>query len=356
MSQNIKRQPNYHKTTPELRKAVCEDNVLHCLSVKQICQKYRLADKTVRNILNRFDERQTVLYKKRGGVKRRKIEDHHGEFLRNKVDNEDEGSILTLESIRRLLMDNFPEDFPQKESISLTTICRYLNEKLTLTLKRASPIERAQESQKTKEARLAYCEWIFKKGISYNDDCIFVDESGFNACMVPGRARSLKGKKAHVMTKVKRAKNISIIAAMSARKVEYLEVLMVDRGTDRFIFGSFIMELLKKLDEEYNRSFYVVMDNARFHHSLNIKEIFSRTQHKCVFLPAYSPMFNPIESMFSKLKNFVKRAPNAVKDDLVLCIKDAGNTVTADNCEGWVRHSADNMYKCVRGINVTFDN
>ncbi|CEP16209.1 hypothetical protein [Parasitella parasitica] len=193
----------------------------------------------------------------------------------------------------------------------------------------------------------------------YNNNCIFVYEAGFNSCTVPRRARSRKGKKAHVLTKIKRAKNISIIGAISHTRLESLQaVVVIDKRTDdRFIFGEFVAQLLKWLDEQYGLPMIVIMDNAKFHKSENVAEIFENSQHKAHFLPPFSPMFNPIESCFSELKNQVKRIPRKGKDVMLnLIIKGAGDTITTQDCNGWSRHCIENINKCMRGENLTFDN
>ncbi|KAI9333636.1 hypothetical protein BD770DRAFT_300365, partial [Pilaira anomala] len=57
----------------------------------------------------------------------------------------------------------------------------------------------------------------------YLSNCVFVGESNFNICMLTGRARSRKGKRSTVLSKVKRSVNLPIIGAMSAKKVESLQ-------------------------------------------------------------------------------------------------------------------------------------
>ena len=115
-------------------------------------------------------------------------------------------------------------------------------------------------------------------------------------------------------------------------------------------------QLLKWLNEEYKRPIFIVMDNVRFHKSKNIQELINNSQHTAHFLPPYSPMFNPIETCFSKLKNHVKRSPREEKEAMQRLIREAGDTITSDDCKGWVLHCVDNINKCMRGENVTFDN
>ena len=48
-----------------------------------------------------------------------------------------------------------------------------------------------------------------------------------------------------------------------------------------------------------NQHSIVVMDNASIHH---VDDITANSGSRSLFLPPYSPDFNPIEELFSKLK------------------------------------------------------
>ena len=50
-----------------------------------------------------------------------------------------------------------------------------------------------------------------------------------------------------------------------------------------------------------------------------------------VYLPAYSPDFNPIEHAFSKLKAFLRKAKARTQETLELAIAKGLATISADN-------------------------
>ncbi|KDR78497.1 hypothetical protein GALMADRAFT_64063 [Galerina marginata CBS 339.88] len=66
-----------------------------------------------------------------------------------------------------------------------------------------------------------------------------------------------------------------------------------------------------------------------------------------IFLPPYSPDFNPIEPAFSAIKAHIRRHGNLVRatmaneddTDVYLKLNDAVWSVTADNARGWFKHS-----------------
>jgi transposase len=73
----------------------------------------------------------------------------------------------------------------------------------------------------------------------------------------------------------------------------------------------------------------IIMDNARFHRKAVLLDLIKRfnawfdTQLSIIFLPPYSPDFNPIENYFGVLKGKVKRLHikgETVKERLKLCL------------------------------------
>ena len=51
----------------------------------------------------------------------------------------------------------------------------------------------------------------------------------------------------------------------------------------------------------------IVMDNCSSHHSANIKRLCEQAGVELLYLPPYSPDFNPIEEYFSVLKAWMKK-------------------------------------------------
>jgi len=58
----------------------------------------------------------------------------------------------------------------------------------------------------------------------------------------------------------------------------------------------------------------VVIDNASFHKSKKITELITAANCRIIFLPPYSPDFNPIEHHWSALKNAIRRAAETLKN------------------------------------------
>ena len=78
-------------------------------------------------------------------------------------------------------------------------------------------------------------------------------------------------------------------------------------STDSAVFEDFIEQLLPLCGKWPEPKSALVMDNASFHHTERIEQMCYDAGVKLVYLPPYSPHFNPIEEFFAELKAFIKR-------------------------------------------------
>lgn len=60
------------------------------------------------------------------------------------------------------------------------------------------------------------------------------------------------------------------------------------------------------LIKELKRGQVVIMDNATFHKSQRTKDLIESVGCKIIFLPPYSPDFNPIEQFGANMKRWIK--------------------------------------------------
>ena len=75
-------------------------------------------------------------------------------------------------------------------------------------------------------------------------------------------------------------------------------------NTDAGIFNQWIEEFLIP-ELKINQT--VIMDNAAFHKSLRTAELVESAKCRLLYLPRYSPDFNPIEQKWGHVKNSVKK-------------------------------------------------
>jgi transposase len=79
----------------------------------------------------------------------------------------------------------------------------------------------------------------------------------------------------------------------------------------------------------------VIMDNLRCHKTDNVYEAITAMNAELWFLPPYSPDFNPIENMWSKVKSNLRKLKARTKRLLNRAITDSLELVSAEDCSGW---------------------
>ena len=67
----------------------------------------------------------------------------------------------------------------------------------------------------------------------------------------------------------------------------------------------------------------VVMDNLSSHHVKGVREAIEGAGAECLYLPPYSPDFNPIEQAFSKLKGLLRQAAARTVESLWQAVAEA---------------------------------
>ena len=87
---------------------------------------------------------------------------------------------------------------------------------------------------------------------------------------------------------------------------------------------------------------FLVLDNCRIHHSDEVVALFTFHGVDLLYLPPYSPDFNPIENSFSKFKLMLKRhgefLNSAGYSDYEI-IDAAFEFITPSDCANWIRHA-----------------
>ena len=69
-----------------------------------------------------------------------------------------------------------------------------------------------------------------------------------------------------------------------------------------------------------------------------MRELIEERGAELLYLPSYSPDFNPIEEAFSKIKRLVRKAESRSRKALVEAIGVALSAVTASDAKGFFEH------------------
>jgi len=112
--------------------------------------------------------------------------------------------------------------------------------------------------------------------------------------------------------------------------------LVIDGAINGKIFLAWVkQELLLTLRE----GDIVVMDNLSSHKVAGVKEAIEGVGAKVLYLPPYSPDFNPIEMVFSKMKTLVRKAKVRKMDDLWRKLGELCDVFSPQECQNYFKHA-----------------
>ena len=111
--------------------------------------------------------------------------------------------------------------------------------------------------------------------------------------------------------------------------------LAVEGATNREIFETYVQLALAPT---LRPGQVVVMDNLAAHKGDRVKELIEERGCELLYLPPYSPDFNPIEEAFAKIKATVRKAEARTREALVEAIGRSITMVTTEDARGFFDH------------------
>jgi transposase len=326
MNEQQQQRRKRRRTTGEERKSIV-DMYIAGSGAATISEELSMKRTTVLEIIKTYANENRVKSKKRGKQKEKVLDEEHKRMIIEWLNND---CAMTLKQIQ--------EELKKLDVLCSTTTINKCITEFFYTFKRVSREPDERNSTRTIQLRHDYVKSFHSLQINHREHTfVFVDEVGFQVVMRPFYGRSKKGTRARIRAPRIRSRNISMCVAMHSRGIIANTITTSTYTSTNF--EAFIMNVFNKLNDIGIDSAVIVLDNARFHHSQNIHELFTTSRHHLLFLPPYSPMLNPIEYLFSKIKNSVRRASCKDEAQLMNAIRNAVTSVTATDCEDCLGHS-----------------
>lgn len=164
-------------------------------------------------------------------------------------------------------------------------------------------------------------------------ELVVIDESGCYLNMTLPYARAYGGERVAMPQPFVRGNKLSVIGAISISSVE--SALYGEWNTDADIFLTFIRQnIVPKL----TKSKVVILDNIGFHKTEHVISAIENTGARVLFLPPYSPEFSPIENMWSKIKQILRKLSPRTIVEFNKAISQAFNLITKDDLFGWFKY------------------
>ena len=108
--------------------------------------------------------------------------------------------------------------------------------------------------------------------------------------------------------------------------------MVIDGAMNGEVFTAYAETLLAPT---LNPGDIVIMDNLPAHKAADARAAIERTGATLMFLPPYSPDFNPIEQVFAKLKAILRKAAARTIDTLEAAIATALDAFTPSECNNY---------------------
>ena len=131
---------------------------------------------------------------------------------------------------------------------------------------------------------------------------VYVDESGFNAHYDREYGYAPKGEKVFGEISGMKFQRTNLVAAQIGGRT--VAPMYYDGSTNSAVFEFWFED---KLMPELSPGTVVIMDNAQFHRKVELRKIASRYGVLVLFLPPYSPDYNPIEKLWANMKRWLKK-------------------------------------------------
>ena len=161
----------------------------------------------------------------------------------------------------------------------------------------------------------------------------FVDEPGTTLTYCRRYARAEGRQRAHQATPLHGGPNGTLVAALTPDGLQ--AAMTVSGAVNSDVFAAYLEQVLGPTLVPGD---VVVLDNLPAHKVAGLAELVEARGARLLYLPPYSPDFNPIELAFSKLKTWLRTAQARTRDALEAVIQTATEWITANDAKNWFDH------------------
>lgn len=165
------------------------------------------------------------------------------------------------------------------------------------------------------------------------DKLVFLDESGAQTNLARLRGRCPEGQRLVASAPHGHWKTYTMPAAVRTDG-PFAEAL-IDGPVDGEVFKAYVRFVLVP---NLRPGDVVVMDNLQPHKAAGVRGMIEAAGATLLYLPPYSPDYNPIENMWSKVKQLLRSAAARTFDALQQAVWAALDAVTANDCRGFFAH------------------
>jgi transposase len=159
---------------------------------------------------------------------------------------------------------------------------------------------------------------------------VFIDETWASTKMARTHGRCRRGERLRLGIPHGHWKTTTFVAGLTTRGM--VAPFVLDGPVNRNAFETYIERVLVP---ELRKGDIVVMDNLSSHKGSKTREMIEAADASLLYLPPYSPDFNPIENAFAKLKALLRKAAERTIDGLWTAIGRFLDLFTPAECRNY---------------------
>lgn len=163
---------------------------------------------------------------------------------------------------------------------------------------------------------------------------MFIDETGITTSMVRLYARAPVGQRALSRAPAGRYERLTLLGAISTTGL--VALMSIPAFTNEAVFQAFVDQVLVP---ELRPGQIVVLDNLPAHKRPAVRRSIEAVGCRVLYLPRYSPEFNPIEPCWSKMKNSLRTKAARTLETLQTAVAECMNEITASDAQGWFAYA-----------------
>ena len=157
--------------------------------------------------------------------------------------------------------------------------------------------------------------------------------------MTRNYGRAPRGQRVNEATPQGRWQVLTMLAALTTRGLE--APMTIGEATDGDIFLAYLEQVLCP---RLRPGQVVIMDNLSAHKVAGVREGIEAVGARLVYLPPYSPDFNPIEQAWSKVKQILRSLKARTVDALEAAVAEAVAAITTENAIAWFSHCGYSLH------------
>lgn len=171
------------------------------------------------------------------------------------------------------------------------------------------------------------------------DRLVFIDETGASTKMARLRGRAPRGERCRASIPHGHWKTTTFTAGL--KRDGMIAPMVLDGPMNGAAFLAYVEQVLVK---ELKPGDIVVMDNLPAHKISGVRDAIETAGVRLLYLPPYSPDFNPIEMAFSKLKALLRKAAARTITELWQSIADCLDCFKPEECNNFFKAAGYDCY------------